>query len=479
MKEHVKKTPGLLLSLVPVIALMGTLMVTILVFEESPHIPIIVGCITAAIIGGKVLGYSWNELEEGIIRTIGMGMQAILILMIIGAIIGTWILSGIVPTLIFYGLKIIAPSIFLITATVLCAIVSISTGSSWTTAGTVGVALIGIGGGLNIPLPMVAGAVVSGAYFGDKMSPLSDTTNLAPAMAGSTLFDHIRHMIFTTGPSFVISLVLYGILGMRFAGNKLDVGEINAILDALKSTYNLNILLLLPPLLVVLIVILKVPAIPGLIGGALIGAIFAVIFQGSDFGAILAAANDGVTSETGNEVIDALLTRGGIQSMMWTVSLILCALSFGGLMEKTGMLEVIAKSILKLAVNTGTLVAATVFSCIFVNFLSGDQYLAIVIPGRMYKDAYQDMGLAPVNLSRALEDSGTLTSPLCPWNTCGATMAASLGISPAEFWKFAFLNLINPLISIIYGFTGFSMKKMTPEEIAAYEAAKAEAQAHV
>lgn len=473
MKERrVKKEASLFEALIPIIVLIAVLVPSIMIYGESPHIPIAIAAIAAAVVAVFSLGYSWNELEEGVLKTINMGMQAILILMIIGMIIGTWILSGVVPTMIFYGLQILSPGIFLVATAVICAVVSLATGSSWTTAGTVGIALLGVGQGMGMPAPIVAGAIISGAYFGDKMSPLSDTTNLAPAMAGSNLFDHIRQMAFTTGPSLIIALILYGIIGARYSGTNLDTAQIQDILTALSTNFNINILLLVPPVLVIAMVIFKVPAIPGLIGGVVLGCLFAVMFQGADFGAILSASNDGFVSETGLVVIDDLLSRGGMQGMMWTVSLILVALTFGGILESTGMLAVIAGNILKLAKNTGSLVLATLLSCFTVNLITGEQYLSIVIPGRMFKDAYADRGLAPVNLSRALEDSGTITSPLIPWNTCGAFMYATLGVHPFAYAPYAFLNLINPVISAIYGFTGITMIKMTDAEIAAYEESK-------
>lgn len=471
-KLKTKREASLFEALIPILVLIGVLIPAILFFGQAPHIPIVIAAVVAAALAITRLGYTWNEIEEGILKTINMGMQAIIILMIIGMIIGTWILGGVVPTMIYYGLQILSPAIFLVATAIICSVVSLATGSSWTTAGTVGIALLGVGQGLGIPVAIVAGAIISGAYFGDKMSPLSDTTNLAPAMAGSNLFDHIKHMALTTGPSLLIALVLYGFIGMRYAGQSVNDSQIADILTALSSGFNINLLLLLPPVLVIAMVIFKVPAIPGLIGGVFLGSIFAVIFQGADFGAVIDAANYGFVSETGVELVDNLLSRGGMQDMMWTVSLIITALSFGGILESTGMLGVVAGNILKLAVNTGSLVLATVVSCFVVNIITGEQYLSIVIPGRMFKDAYADRGLAPVNLSRALEDSGTITSPLIPWNTCGAFMYGTLGVHPFAYAPYAFLNLINPFVSIFYGFTGISMIKMTDKEIAAYEASK-------
>ena len=454
-------------ALIPVLALVAFLSTSILLFEASPHIPLIAATIVAALMALR-LGYTWKELEEGVVNTIKMSMQAILILMVIGMVIGAWILSGTVPALIYYGLQILSPAIFLTAACLICCVVSLATGSSWTTAGTVGVALIGVAQGLGIPLPMAAGAVISGAYFGDKMSPLSDTTNLAPAMAGANLFDHIKHMAFTTGPSLLIALVLYTILGLRFAGKELDASSISVITDTLKSAFNINPFLLIPPVIVIVLVVRKFPALPGLLVGAILGAIFAAIFQsGIDLGGIIDNLHYGYASETGVEVVDELLSRGGLDSMMWTVSLILCAMSFGGVMEKAGFLEVLAQKLLSFAKGTGGLVLATEVSCVFTNAVAGDQYLSLVLPGRMFKTAFDEAGLAPKNLSRCLEDAGTITSPFFVWNTCGAFMYGALGVHPMAYGIYAFLNWINPIVSVFYGFTGITMEKANPADKAA------------
>lgn len=458
MKQKKQVTIGL--ALIPVIFLVSLLIVSLKFFEADPHIPLFISAMFAAVYAMQVLNFSWKEIEEGIVDTIKMSMGAIIILMVIGMVIGTWIQAGVVPAMIFYGLKVLSPAIFLVATLLICSIVSLATGSSWTTAGTVGIALMGVGMGLGIPAPMVGGAIISGGYFGDKMSPLSDTTNLAPAMAGADLFDHIRHMLYTTGPSYIVSLVLFGILGMQYAGGNLDQGSIDAMLTGLSSNFNITPILLLLPLIVIGIVVMKTPAIPGLFGGALLGGVFGMVFQGATLGDVVGALHYGFSIETGMEALDSLLNRGGMDSMMWTISLILCAMIFGGVMEKTGMLQAIAKGILKIAKSTGSLVVATVITAILMNMGAGDQYLAIVIPGRMFKDAYDERGLAPKNLSRVLEDSATLTSPLIPWNTCGAFMIGTLGLAPWTYVPFCFLNLLNPIVSIFYGYTGITMHKV-------------------
>lgn len=455
-----KRQVSPLIALIPVLFLIVSLFMAIQVIGADPHIPLFTSAIVAALVGMFILKVKWSEIEEGIVETIKMSMGAVIILMIIGMVIGTWILSGAVPVMIFYGLKILSPKIFLLATLLMCSVVSLATGSSWTTAGTVGIALMGIGMSLGIPTPIIGGAIISGAYFGDKMSPLSDTTNLAPAMAGAKLFDHIKHMIYTTGPSYVISAVLFLIIGMGYSGDTLDLGLINEINDGLSMGFNLNPLLLLIPVITIGMVVMKVPAIPGLFGGAILGGLAAMIFQGADIGSVVDALHYGYASETGIGFVDDLLSRGGLDSMMWTISLILCAMTFGGVMEKTGMLESLANVILGFAKSTGSLVVATILTALGMNVLAGDQYLSIVIPGRMYKDAYDKRGLAPKNLSRVLEDSGTLTSALIPWNTCGAFMIGTLGLAPWTYVPYCFLNLINPLVSIFYGFTGITMEKV-------------------
>lgn len=456
-------------AIICILFLVCTLFISLTKLNLSAHIPLVLGSIFASSIAIIRLGFTWKELEEGILDTINNTMQAILILLIVGMLIGTWIISGIVPSMIYWGLNILSPGIFLVATTVICSIVSISTGSSWTTAGTIGIALLGIGSALGIPKEVIAGAIISGAYFGDKMSPLSDTTNLAPAMAGSNLFDHIRHMLYSTVPAMLISLVIYAFLGMKYAGHAIDTSQISQIQNALASSYNtLSPLLLLVPVIVIVLVILKVPAIPGLIIGTILGGLVAIFFQGASLQNVLEVAQVGYTSHSGMLFVDELLTRGGLNSMLDTVSLMLCALTLGGILEKTGMLEALARFILRFAKGTFGLVAATIFTCIGTNIAVADQYLAIVIPGSMYKEAFKKQGLDPKNLSRTLEDSATITSPLIPWNTCGAYMSATLAVNSFAFLPFAFFNIICPIVSLTLAATGIGITKLdnTSEELA-------------
>ncbi len=446
-------------ALIPVVFLIVVLALTIGVFKQPPHIPLIGAAAVAACVA-IILKHPWKEIHEGMVHGITLAMGAILILMVVGTMIGTWIMGGIVPSMIYYGLKVLSPGIFLVATLIICSIVSLGTGSSWSTAGTVGVALVGVGQGLGVPVAMVAGAIISGAYFGDKMSPLSDTTNLAPAVAGTDLFSHIRHMVYTTGPGYIISIILYGLLGTRFSGGGMKAGNIEVILSTIKSNFFIHPILLLPPLLVIVMVVKKIPPLPALLGGTALGGIFAMFAQSKPLAEVIQAAQSGYVSQSGVKMVDDLLTRGGLESMMPTVALIICALSFGGIMEKTGMLETLARSLLQRVKRTGSLVAITIFSCIGLNVIASDQYMAIVIPGRMYKKAFDERGLHPKNLSRCLEDSGTLTSPLIPWNSCGAFMHATLGVNPLLYLPYAFLNLLNPLVSLFYGYTGITMEKV-------------------
>lgn len=458
-----KKPIKLGIAIIPVIFLVVALAVTIVGYKQSPHVPLILSAAVAAFIA-VLHHHPWQEIQDGMVNGIALAMGAILILMIVGTMIGTWILGGVVPSMIFYGLKVLSPGIFLVATLIICSIVSLGTGSSWSTAGTIGVALIGVGHGLGIPVAMVGGAIISGAYFGDKMSPLSDTTNLAPAVAGTDLFSHIRHMIYTVTPSYLLALILFGLIGLRFTKGVLDTENIDLIMATLQDNFRIHWLMLIPPIFVIAMVVLKVPPLPALLGGTIIGGLYACFGQGSSLAEAFQAAFAGFVSDSGVPMVDDLLSRGGLLSMMETVALIICALSFGGIMEKTGMLETMAAALLKRVRRTGTLVTTTVFSCIGMNAIASDQYIAIVIPGRMYKNAFDKKGLHPKNLSRILEGSGTLTSPLIPWNSCGAFMHATLGVSPLLYLPYAFLNLINPLVLILYGYTGITMEKVESDK---------------
>ncbi|ADL12626.1 Na+/H+ antiporter NhaC [Acetohalobium arabaticum] len=460
-----ERKPEFFEALLPVLITAVLLFTGIVFLGIDPHIPLVLGTIVASILGAK-LGFSWEEIKDGLLDGINIAMSSVIILLIIGIVIGVWILSGTVPTMIYYGMKLLSPKIFLVATALICAVVSVSSGSSWTTAGTVGIALIGVGEGLGIPLPMVAGAIISGAYFGDKMSPLSDTTNLAPAMAGSELFEHIKHMIYTTAPAFIISLILFWILGRNFGAESLDAEKIDLILNTLNQTFTINIWMLIPAVVVFTMAAMKLPAIPTLISGSVIGGVFAMLFQGVGFSAVINAMHYGYSSETGVEVLDSLLSRGGLNSMMWTISLILCALAFGGVLDKVSVLEVIVNKILSFADTTGKLIASNIISCIGANALLGDQFLSIIVPGRMYRAAYEKKGLHPKNLSRVLEDSGTLTAVLIPWTAGGAYMASTLGVDTIAYLPYCFFNLLVPVVSMVYGFMDITIEPSEASESA-------------
>ena len=463
-----KKTPSLGISLIPVIVLIASLFYTIVVLDGSGHIPLIFGAMVASVISGRALRMSWEDIQNGLTGGIVAALPAILILIIVGLLIGVWIASGVVPVMIFYGLKILAPGYFLVATCLICSLISLATGSSWSTAATVGLAMMGVGQALGIPAGMTAGAVISGAYFGDKMSPLSDTTNLAPAVAGTQLFTHIRHMAYTTVPALIIALLIFTVIGiMRPVTGSVETPEYLMMLSTLSESFNLTPWLLIAPVAVLYLVWKKTPALPALVIGVVVGAVLLLIFQreageglASILGRLVDSLYSGFVSETGVESVDGLLSRGGLTSMLDTIALIVVALAFGGIMEASGMLARLAAAILNLARSTGSLIAVTIFSCFGMNVLASDQYLAIIVPGRMYRGAFLKRGLHPKNLSRALEDSATLTSPLIPWNTCGAYMSGVLGVSCFTYLPFAFLNLFSPLISMFYGFTGITIEKI-------------------
>ena len=449
------------------------------------HIALILAACVGAIVA-CANGWKWAFLEKGILANINRAMQACLILAVVGAMISSWMAAGTIPSMMYYGILIISPKIFLFTACLLCSIVSLATGSSWSTAGSMGVALIGVGTALGFSPAMTAGAVVSGAYFGDKMSPMSDTTNLAPAIAGTNLFTHIKHMVYTTGAACIIAWVVFLVMGFSAASNaQADMDTINDILAFIQASSKISVLTLIPPVFVIVAVAMKLPALPSLIGGVFLGVPF--FFWNSE--AVNNAIGDDVKYnvfcilnngiEMGQVDEDAslvmqklasLLSGSGMQGMFWTISLILCAMCFGGIVDVSGIMGAVAEGLLKLAKGTGGLVLATELCCLIVNAICCDQYLAIILPGRMFKEAFEDRRLAPQNLSRCLEDCGTITSNFFPWNTCGATMHAFLGVpqwGAGGYGPFAVLNYCNPIVSVIYGFTGITMTKMTDEE---YEA---------
>ncbi|MFC3032104.1 Na+/H+ antiporter NhaC [Pseudoalteromonas fenneropenaei] len=476
------KQPTFLDALIPIGVLVCLLGAAVYLFGDNSssgpnQIALLFATFTAALIGLKN-GYTWKTLEEAMIKGITISLGAILILLMVGALIGTWLLSGTVPTLIYYGLQIIDPQWFYAASCLICGIVAMSIGSSWTTAATIGVALLGVATGLGLDHVVTAGAVISGAYFGDKLSPLSETTNLAPAVAGADLFEHIQHMLWTTVPSFVIALIIFLFMGFN-ADVSSEAHQIDAIVSILQSHFNINLAMLVPLIVLLALAIKKMPAFPAISIGAVLGAIWALLFQGDliatqidksqgeligHFKLVWQTFFAGFSVETGDSKMNSLLSGGGMASMLTTTWLVMTALMFGAIMEKTGLLEMFVKSILKIARSTGSLITATIATCIGTNAVAADQYIAIVVPGRMFKEEYQKRGLKSVNLSRTLEDGGTITSPLIPWNTCGAYMQSVLMVNPFDYAVYAFFNLINPILAVIYAYLGVKILRIKPKQ---------------
>ena len=470
--------PTILQALFPILFLIVALFINVRIFGDaaldgSNQIILMLSAGVASIVALR-LGYKWKKIRTSIVKSISSALSSIIILLLIGSLAGTWLLSGVVPAMIYYGLQVLNPTIFLVAATIVCAIVSVATGSSWTTAATVGIARIGIGTALGLSPGMVAGAIISGAYFGDKMSPLSDTTNLAPAMVGSDLFTHIRYMAYTTVPSITITLIIFLIIGLTqdSSGTTASTQE---ILEAINGSFYISPVLFLVPIAVIFIIVRKIPAIPAIMFGAILGGIFAAVFQPevvlsvseyeslsaeAYYVGIMKAFYGDIQIITGQEIVDDLLSSGGMYGMLGTVWLIVSAMIFGGVMEGTGILKRIAESIINLVNSTGSLVASTAGTCVFFNITASDQYLAIVVPGRMYTDTYKEKGLAPENLSRTLEDSGTVTSALIPWNTCGAYHANVLGVATFAYLPYAFFNLISPFMTIFYAYMGIKIRTL-------------------
>lgn len=454
-------------ALIPVLALVGMLAYNVFVFGDdalsgSNQFILLLGGAVAAIVGfrNKV---SYKQMMDEVAENIKSTAGAILILLMVGALAGTWLISGIIPSMIYYGLQVLNPTIFLAATLIICAVISIATGSSWTTAATVGIALIGIGEALGISLGMTAGAVLSGAYFGDKMSPMSDTTNLAPAMAGTDLFTHIRYMAFTTVPTIIVTLLIFIILGLT--QNATGQADTEALLIDINKAFNITPWLFLVPVAVIFLIIKKTPPLIALLAGTLLGGVFALIFQPEvvaqiagvkelDFNSAYKGIMQAITVETSvateNKALADLFTAGGMAKMLGTIWLILCAMIFGGIMDAIGALARISSFMLSLFDSIFGLFASTVATCIGLNFTASDQYLAIVVPGKMYAKAYADKGLAPENLSRTLEDSGTVTSVLIPWNTCGAYHSGVLGVPVVDYAFYAIFNWLSPFVTLLF-----------------------------
>lgn len=466
---------------IPIVVLIAGLVINVRLFQDDAsyggnQLALLIAAMVAGGIGHFVFHTDYKELQGRAIRSIILAMEAVIILLIVGSLIGLWIISGVVPAMVYYGIQMIGPSVFLLVACLVCSVVSVSIGSSWSTMGTVGLALIGIGQALGFPLPLVAGAIISGAYFGDKMSPLSDTTNLAPGIVGSELFTHIRNMFYTTAPAYALTIIAFGLIGLFYTPGSLDGSETGDIQEVIAAEFNVSPWLLLVPVVVIVLAARRVPAIPALVIGGLLGAACAVITQpqqllaedgsgstSNTYMTLITTAYDGFTIETGNAAVDKLLSRGGMMSMSNTVLLILMAMLFGGIMEATGMLQRIAETLLSHVQGAGSLIGATVGTCILFNIIAAEQYLAIVVPGRMFRAAFDKAGLDPRNLSRALEDGATVTSVLVPWNTCGAFATGVLGVSTLAYAPFCFFNWLSPLISVFMAGMGIAITRKLDE----------------
>ena len=474
IETNTKKSPSLLDAILPVLFLMILLVSFAIVYEDEStpnQVALIFAAAFASFMGIKN-GYSWKEMEQGMIETIKVSMQAILILLTVGSLIGSWIISGTVPSMIYYGVQIMSPDYFYITSCIVCAMLGLSIGSSWTVAGTLGIGLIGIATVLDVSLAITAGAIISGAYFGDKLSPLSETTNLAAAVTRTDLFNHIQHMLWTTVPAILVSLSIFLFLGLTNKSN-IVISDILILQDQLKNNFKISPVMLIPLLALFYMARKKVPALLTLLIGTFLGCLFAITFQmemifekqeTTDLNAVALIFRElmnalfiGFESSTGNQAYDDLISKAGMVNMMSVVGLVITAMAFGGAMSKAGLLERLIRAPLSKVKSTGGLIATTIGTCIGTNAIASDQYLSIVLPGQMLIEPYKERKIKAVNLSRTLEDSGTLTSALFPWNTCGAYMAGTLGISTLTYAPFAFFNYLCPVIAIIYGVVKFAV----------------------
>ena len=473
-----KKTASLFHALFPILFLIVLLIINVSIFGDdsldgSIQIVLILSSAVASVLAFN-LGFTWDDIQKGILKSINSSMSSILILFLVGSLAGSWLLSGVVPAFIYYGIQILNAKIFLFAACIICVIVSMATGSSWTTSATIGIALIGIGKALGISDGLIAGAILSGAYFGDKMSPLSDTTNLAPAMSGTDLFTHIRYLMITAIPSILISLVIFIFLGLNISS---DIESDNAVLisNLINETFYISPILFLVPLIVILLIYKKIKAVPSLFIGVILGSLFALIFQKnlvvevsgmkdiswiSLFSGTMKSLYGSISIQTSNQIVNELLSSSGMFGMLNTIWLVISAMIFGGVMETAGFLKKISSLILDKINSTGSLVTSTAGTCIFFNLTASDQYLSIVVPGKMYSKIYKDKGLAPENLSRTLEDSGTVTSVLVPWNTCGAYHASVLNVATLTYLPYCFFSLISPLMTIFIAYFRIKIKSL-------------------
>jgi len=448
-----KIEPSLRLSLFVILSIITILFLGILLFNVDLHVLLIIALSFSCIVSYR-LGYNFDELTEGMKKSISEIMPAMMIFILIGVIISSWISSGTVPAIIYYGLQFLNPSLFLPIGLVLCSVTSLAIGTYWGTVGTIGIALMGMGNGLGIPAPITAGMIISGAYFGDKMSPISDTTNLAAAASGSDLYDHIKSMAYTTIPSYIIALIIYALIGLKYSKGAVNREEIDLLIKTLGSNFNMNPIVFLPMVILFTLNIKRVPAVPAMIIGSATAVIIAVIVQDSYINQVIYSINYGYSGNTGVELVDKLLNRGGIQSMMWTFSLAFIAISLGGVLEHVGYLRTLIGSFIHKIHSPGLLSIIVILSTTIGSAAMGEVYLSIILNGNLYKDEFKNKGLKPSMLSRYLEEGGTLTQVFIPWSTGGAFVASTLGVGTFEYAPYALLNYINPIVSIIFSFLG-------------------------
>lgn len=453
--ENKASLRGSLLVLFIVVLVLG---ISILYYEAYPHIPILIGAMIVTIYG-YLLGYKWDEMEKSIINGIAQGIAPILILSLIGTLIGVWVLNGTVQTITYYGLQLLSPATFLVSAVVITAIVATMVGSSLSAMGTIGVSLMGVAYGMDVSPAMAAGAIVSGAMFGDKLSPLSDTTNLAAATAKTNIFEHIRHMLWTTIPALIIALIIFAVIGFATTQGAADTGQIDEMMAVLQSEFTISVITLLSPLLIIGLAVARVKPIPSLALGLIVAALTTfVTAPGSTIGDIMVAAHSGFAVETGFAPIDELLDLGGLEDMLFGISLIIIALAFGGIIQGTGITEALITGMQKVLRSRGNTIASTLASCLGVNIATGEQYLSIILPGQMYEDAYKRHNLHPKNLSRTIEDGGTILHPLVPWGVIGAFVMTTLNVG-MDYVFFVFLSLVTPFIALFYAYTGWTLAK--------------------
>ncbi|MFZ7944106.1 Na+/H+ antiporter NhaC [Neobacillus sp. 19] len=454
-----KKELSIGMSLIPIIALIGAAALSIFIWKAGMHIPLMIGVIAAAVVS-IAAGWSWDEVQEMMVKGVARALPAVFILLIIGIIVGTWIASGVIPTMIYYGLSIIEPSLFVPIVALVTGIISITLGSSFTSIATIGLAFMAIGEGLGFSPGLVAGAVISGAYFGDKLSPLSDTTNIAPAMAETDLFSHVKHMLWDTIPAFVISIILYWFVSQTTATNGgADTNVIDTMKTGLDDVFVIHQLLLLMPVLTIILMIKRTPAIPALMGVSILGGLLAIFVQGAAVTSIIQVMTNGFHVESGVKALDSLLNRGGLMSMLGTIGLLILATALGGILEETGSFEVLTKKMMSKVHSAGTLISSTILSTFVVAFASGAQFLAIILPARTFVKNYKEMGIDTKNLSRCVEAAGTVGINLVPWGVPAVFAAGILGVSPGEFIPFAFFAFLVPLMNILFGFTGWTITK--------------------